>query len=269
MAHRNRFAFTNCARYTSVSGFTLIELLVVIAIISLLAAILFPVFSQAREKARQAACLSNIKQLGFAINLYQQDYDGYYVPKYPCETFDDKAHGDNSPNYADHCLSPVRNPDDTVTPSVPEWLPSTIAPAGTDYLLKPYVKSDDVRFCPSRRSNPPPAAGMPEDVSRYVINGWNNFFGSVVNRPGTSPQGQTDSDVPQPAQTMIVWEHNYNTSECQVGQSFEGDRISIEDAPKHWFTGHQGGTNILWCDGHARWLLPSQMERRFFTIQQD
>ena len=63
-------------------GFTLIELLVVIAIIAILAAILFPVFAQAREKARQTGCLSNTKQLGTASSMYMQDWDEQLVPTY-------------------------------------------------------------------------------------------------------------------------------------------------------------------------------------------
>ena len=63
-------------------GFTLIELLVVIAIIAILAAILFPVFARAREKARQTSCLSNVKQTALAMMMYAQDYDEVYPIAY-------------------------------------------------------------------------------------------------------------------------------------------------------------------------------------------
>src|ERR687884_230020 len=64
-------------------GFTLIELLVVIAIIAILAAILFPVFAQARDKARSASCLSNLKQMGTAWMMYTQDYDEMFPSSCP------------------------------------------------------------------------------------------------------------------------------------------------------------------------------------------
>src|SRR2546421_12861735 len=68
----------NRARHKG-AGFTLIELLVVIAIIAILAAILFPVFALAREKARATSCLSNAKQIGLGLQMYLQDYDERYV----------------------------------------------------------------------------------------------------------------------------------------------------------------------------------------------
>src|SRR5579862_8787686 len=67
------------------TGFTLIELLVVIAIIAILAAILFPVFAQAREKARAITCISNLNQLGTAVLMYAQDYDEGIVPGITCD----------------------------------------------------------------------------------------------------------------------------------------------------------------------------------------
>ncbi len=69
-------------RLRSISGFTLIELLVVIAIIAILAAILFPVFARAREKARQTSCLNNVKQITLGLLMYCNDYDGKYPERY-------------------------------------------------------------------------------------------------------------------------------------------------------------------------------------------
>src|SRR2546422_10936250 len=90
-------------------GFTLIELLVVIAIIAILAAILFPVFAQAREAARKAACMNNMKQLGLALQQYAIDYDGMFPPS---------------------------------------QLPATGANASWPTMSFPYVKNEGVFVCP-------------------------------------------------------------------------------------------------------------------------
>src|SRR5262245_56987349 len=101
-------------------GFTLIELLVVIAIIAILAAILFPVFAQAREKARAPRCMSNLPQLVTAITMYAQDYDGHWVPAYYYPA-----------GYSGTSGNPARG--------LYWW----------SDLVQPYCKSFDVWICPS------------------------------------------------------------------------------------------------------------------------
>src|SRR5215208_4666647 len=82
------------------AGFTLIELLVVIAVIAILAAILYPVFSIAREKARQTGCTSNLRQVGTAVQMYLQDYDGTYPENpYPNKQTNPIAVRDFTPYY--------------------------------------------------------------------------------------------------------------------------------------------------------------------------
>jgi prepilin-type N-terminal cleavage/methylation domain-containing protein/prepilin-type processing-associated H-X9-DG protein len=107
-------------------AFTLIELLVVIAIIAILAAILFPVFAQAREKARATSCLSNMKQIGLGIMMYSQDYDETY-PLF----------------YAGNCTNPssrITNPLDATGPlRLNMW----------QAQIHPYLKSWDIYACPS------------------------------------------------------------------------------------------------------------------------
>src|SRR5437763_2666535 len=107
------------------AGFTLIELLVVIAIIAILAAILFPVFAQARDKARASACLSNTKQMGTAITMYAQDYD---------ETL---------PRYWDDASGEPRNGKGAENPN----------PLGYWHnQIQAYVKNYNVFICPSART---------------------------------------------------------------------------------------------------------------------
>jgi len=122
-------------------GFTLIELLVVIAIIAILAAILFPVFAQAREKARQTSCLSNMKQIGLAAMMYVQDYD---------ETF-----------------SPIRVTDDAAqADAIVVW----------KNVIQPYIKNTDVFSCPSNPNGRPSGPGTAgtgwDDLTTFNGEGW-------------------------------------------------------------------------------------------------
>ncbi len=101
-------------------GFTLIELLVVIAIIAILAAILFPVFARAREKARQASCESNLKQIGLAFAMYASDYDGFQPN---CDPVDPGAQNDTSLRF-----------------NWTGWISNA---------LRPYTKNQQLYQCPS------------------------------------------------------------------------------------------------------------------------
>jgi prepilin-type N-terminal cleavage/methylation domain-containing protein/prepilin-type processing-associated H-X9-DG protein len=138
------------------AAFTLIELLVVIAIIAILAAILFPVFAQAREKARQAACLSNLKQVGLGLQMYSQDYD---------ET-----------------LPPANHVHDFGNPAVLARFPNFLG------SLAPYTKNKAIFACPSAVINLPYAPNVmpPNAFSDTNLLGNGVVLGrtlAVVDRP--------------------------------------------------------------------------------------
>ncbi|MBI2298288.1 MAG: prepilin-type N-terminal cleavage/methylation domain-containing protein, partial [Armatimonadetes bacterium] len=134
-------------------GFTLIELLVVIAIIAILAAILFPVFAKAREKARQSSCLSNTRQINLAWIEYLQDYDERFAPHVTERT------------------APAGTPDTA----------ADRGPYSYKQKLLPYTKNDQLYKCPSAVAWPAPAPGR-----WYTTDYGNNH--NEANLPGANQQ---------------------------------------------------------------------------------
>src|SRR5438552_9460437 len=143
------------------SGFTLIELLVVIAIIAILAAILFPVFAQAREKARQTSCLSNLRQIGTAVQMYIQDYDerlpGTSWVTGRCGFYGHWVPGGNIANS-------------------PNWRLE-------DGAIMPYVKNTKIFACPSdsvAASYNPSSPSAPTDRAKGLSYAMNAYLSNMI-----------------------------------------------------------------------------------------
>jgi prepilin-type N-terminal cleavage/methylation domain-containing protein/prepilin-type processing-associated H-X9-DG protein len=219
------------------SAFTLIELLVVVAIIASIAAILFPVFSRAREAARKSGCLSNLKQIGMATRMYIDDYD---------ETFpfvlNFAGNGAIDANIGDDGKRPaVRG----VTGAEPQFRLVTV--------VSPYVRNENVWYCPSVGPN-----YVWEDAVK--VSAWKK--GMTMRDQGTT-YGYTYVSFPRTGKEGLI---------TLMG----GKRYNILSDPSRWpmlwdqpngwaYTGsasdppasvvpHFGGVNISYGDGHAKYL---------------
>jgi prepilin-type N-terminal cleavage/methylation domain-containing protein/prepilin-type processing-associated H-X9-DG protein len=259
-------------------GFTLIELLAVIAIIALIAAILFPVFAQVREKARAAACLSNLKQIGMALMLYVQDYD----QSYPNTTVEPRPLGPSLPKSVCESLNVAHVP--TRTRCAANEIYGTGWSGWIANALFPYEKSHQIYICPSRSFNQPIAD---IDVSRGYANwrdpegrqsyGYNyGSLGGAWGVGGGSPTAQpvvTEGSLPEPAQlvalmdTAIYWmDCNYMNPYCGIwardlcwysrltGRPLQAGMNCGTVGRENWTSWHSGKQNVLFADGHVKLL---------------
>jgi prepilin-type N-terminal cleavage/methylation domain-containing protein/prepilin-type processing-associated H-X9-DG protein len=242
------------------SGFTLIELLVVIALIAIIAAILFPVFAQAREAARRSQCLSNVKQMGAAILMYAQDYDETIVPWIvKTDLPRDTARRDR--NTWVHLLQPyVKNGD---PPRIDNLAPNAnIPPVGMwrcpSFNVTDLVNSTNSPDCYG------PGAIDPGDLARQYY----AHYGIICPPPG-GPQGNCTQSDPYYNYTGTDPIFTFVTGSLPAIQRVAETVIVSDGVTFMWngasnliFTGggctaaisHQGGGNHVFLDGHAKFI---------------
>ncbi len=214
-------------------GFTLIELLVVIAIISILAAILFPVFGRARSNARRSACLSNMKQLGLGLMQYTQDYD----ERLPGNEV--AAGGRNQP------LGWMEPPTAGVPETYRNWARE----------IMPYVKSKQIYMCgeskPRSQDGPNSGTGEvpePGGNTNYLMNG-------IVDSVNLAR-------IESPSELIFLHEvRNFNrvaqVRPFRVAGSSPPQATTFQHA--YYDRLHFDGANLLFCDGHVKWQRRDSM----------
>lgn len=248
-------------------AFTLIELLLVIAILAILAALLFPVFAQARGQARQTRCLSNCRQIGQSLMMYTADYDDWMIQGY---------NGTNAGSSLDG--------RETRWPN----------------LLLPYVKNTQIYSCPeSTLKMIPPSSTLPLSNfdGAYALNGAYTICPLAERRlNGQStgaPVGNPTIWFDVPAETILLADgggHATFVWGCKVGDM--APVVYETTTPPHLGAAglsaggnnrafnvvarHHGGSAFVFCDGHAKWLSlrdATKKNRRGmlfrFTVQDD
>ena len=207
-------------------AFTLIELLVVIAIIAVLAAILFPVFSQVREKARSLACLSNMKQIGLGVQMYVQDNDERIFFRATSNAASTRTGASIAKT------APVYN-------SLQWW-----------NGIMPFVKSYAVFSCPDD-----PGPTLSADPGGNLVIPRSYIASAAV-------EDLTLAQINDPAQTLVItekWDKNAAGAAVSAPwmDAFDGDMApDVPHTMKDVADRHQGGLNCAFFDGHAKWYRP-------------
>ncbi|MDX1933496.1 MAG: DUF1559 domain-containing protein [Capsulimonadales bacterium] len=226
------------------AGFTLIELLVVIAIIAILAAILFPVFAQARDKARQTTCLSNLKQLGLGFLMYAQDYD----ETYPL--------ANSTPEGATPGIGNVTWLY-TVDPYIKAGMASSVAQAGGKSIFVCPAFDKSGRTAGNSTAGNPYRPSLSYSVNRYLIGTMALNVAAERRIPSA-----TLAKPQYPAQVILLTEAR---GRCVWTDGID-DPVVLAQIPDavicsaEYFTGrsrHSDGGNYAFGDGHAKWVRSS------------
>jgi prepilin-type N-terminal cleavage/methylation domain-containing protein len=256
-------------------GFTLIELLVVIAIIAILAAILFPVFAQARAAARKTACLSNMKQLGLALAQYATDYEGYMPPSQLPPS------GANV-SWPTMVYPYVKNEGVFVCPDGERTLTSKDLGNG---VFGSYVGVTDTNASPNRFNQNGDGSTLPLGLvnrlsyGRNLIptGGWATPGFTGGDKSGFVTTGTTlsvnEAAIEDPAGTihiMDAWttQPDQGNSIRGIQQEIRTDHFSNATASKV-ANRHNGGFVALYGDQHAHWVRWGSTRARDWSIQAD